>query len=48
MKLILQEISKSFPGKEVLEGINYIFEQNCLYALLGRNGSGKTTLFNVI
>lgn len=48
MKLLLQEISKSFPGKEVLEGINYTFDQDCLYALLGRNGSGKTTLFNVI
>lgn len=48
MKLLLQEVSKSFPGKEVLEGINYTFEENCLYALLGRNGSGKTTLFNVI
>lgn len=48
MKLLLQEVNKSFPGKEVLEGINYTFDQDCLYALLGRNGSGKTTLFNVI
>lgn len=41
MKLLLQEISKSFPGKEVLEGINYTFDQDCLYALLAGTGRGR-------
>ncbi len=48
MKLILNDIKKSFEKKEVLKGASYTFEQGCIYGLLGRNGAGKTTLFNCI
>lgn len=48
MKLIIENVSKSFGDKEVLKGVNYTFEQGFIYALLGRNGSGKTTLFSLI
>ncbi|HKL99792.1 MAG TPA: ABC transporter ATP-binding protein [Mobilitalea sp.] len=48
MKLILENIKKSFDKKEVLNGASFIFEKGCIYGLLGRNGAGKTTLFNCI
>lgn len=48
MKLILNNLSKSFASNQVLRGVDFTFEQGNVYALLGRNGSGKTTLFNLI
>jgi len=48
MKLIAENIIKSFDKKEVLRGASFTFEQGKIYALLGRNGSGKTTFFNCI
>ena len=48
MKLILQDIEKSFGEKNVLAGCSCTFEQGKIYGLLGRNGAGKTTLFNSI
>lgn len=48
VKLILQQIKKSFGDKKVLKSVNFTFEQGKIYGLLGRNGSGKTTLFNCI
>ena len=48
MKLILQDIEKSFGEKNVLAGCSCTFEHGKIYGLLGRNGAGKTTLFNSI
>lgn len=48
MKLILEQIKKSFGDKEVLRDCTFTFEKGKIYGLLGRNGSGKTTLFNCI
>lgn len=48
MKLVLQNIKKSFDGKQVLKGASITFEKGKIYGLLGRNGAGKTTLFNCI
>ncbi|MDD4113915.1 MAG: ATP-binding cassette domain-containing protein, partial [Herbinix sp.] len=48
MKLILEDIKKSFDKKEVLLGTSFTFETGYIYGLLGRNGAGKTTLFNCI
>ncbi len=48
MKLILNELKKSFDKKEVLRGASFTFETGKIYGLLGRNGAGKTTLFNCI
>lgn len=48
MKLVIEDIVKSFGDNEVLKGIDFQFEQGSIYALLGRNGSGKTTLFSII
>lgn len=48
MELILENIVKTFDNHEVLSGINFLFKQGEIYALLGRNGAGKTTLFNIL
>ncbi len=48
MKLRLNKVIKAYKQKEVLQEIDFEFEENKIYGLLGRNGSGKTTLFNCI
>ena len=48
MKLIIENLSKAFGKKEVLNNASFTFEKGIIYALLGRNGSGKTTLFRLI
>lgn len=48
MKLIIENLSKAFGKKEVLNNASFAFEKGIIYALLGRNGSGKTTLFRLI
>ncbi|WP_296115226.1 ATP-binding cassette domain-containing protein [uncultured Anaerococcus sp.] len=48
MKLVIENLSKSFDSKKVLKDASYSFEKGTVYALLGRNGAGKTTLFRLI
>ena len=48
MKLVIENLSKSFDKKEVLKNINFTFESGKIYGLLGRNGAGKTTFFNCL
>lgn len=48
MKLIIENIEKSFNDKKVLKGSSSTFEKGKIYGLLGRNGAGKTTLFSII
>lgn len=48
MKLILEEINKTFDDKTIFKDASFTFEKGKIYGLLGRNGAGKTTLFNCI
>ncbi|MDT0123049.1 ABC transporter ATP-binding protein [Paenibacillus sp. RRE4] len=48
MKLVLQNLRKSFGEKNVLSDVDFQFEKGKIYGLLGRNGAGKTTLFNCL
>lgn len=48
MKLVIENLKKTFDKKEVLKGINFEFEEGKIYGLLGRNGAGKTTMFNCL
>lgn len=48
MQLILDNITKQFKDKQVLQGAAHTFDQGKIYGLLGRNGAGKTTLFNCL
>ncbi len=46
MKIICKNISKSFSGKRVLEGITFESKESCV-AILGANSAGKTTLLKI-
>jgi len=48
MKLHVNDLSKSFDGRTVLDSASYTFEKGKIYGLLGRNGAGKTTMFNCL
>lgn len=47
-KLEVNNVSKSFDGRPVLQNISIELNQGELVCLLGVSGGGKTTLFNVI
>ena len=44
----LNSISKSFEGKEVLDGISALFENGKTNLIIGQSGSGKTVLMKCI
>lgn len=48
MKIVIDNISKSFDKGLVLNNINLYFESGKVYGLKGRNGSGKTMLLRAI
>lgn len=48
MEFIIENLSKSFGKKQVLQDVGFTFESGKIYGLLGRNGAGKTTLFNCV
>ncbi len=48
MKLVINNLTKSYGSTLVLDDLSFAFEQGRMYGLLGRNGSGKTTLFNCV
>jgi osmoprotectant transport system ATP-binding protein len=45
--LTLQDINKTFDGKQVLTGVNLSVPQGATHALIGSSGSGKTTLLRI-
>ena len=47
-RLVLDQVSKSFGGVEVLAGVTLSVARGEIVGLIGPNGSGKTTLLNVI
>lgn len=48
MQLKLNNITKSFGEKEVLQGINLMAQSGKALGLLGRNGAGKTTTIRIV
>lgn len=44
----IENISKSFGSVQAVQDVSVTFEENKIYALLGRNGAGKSTLLNLI
>lgn len=46
--LRLENVSKSFHGKQVTDDVNLSIPRDSIFALLGPNGAGKTTTFNII
>lgn len=46
--ITINDISKSYAGKKVLENVSLSIPQGQVVALLGRNGVGKTTLMRLL
>lgn len=46
--LELKDITKSFDGKPVLDGISLTLRDGEIMSILGPSGGGKTTLLNII
>lgn len=46
--LQVQNLTKTFEGKEILHDLNLTVECGSVYGLLGANGAGKTTTFKLI
>lgn len=47
MELIVDKISKQYPGKIAIDNISLRLEKG-VYGLLGANGAGKTTLMRIL
>jgi branched-chain amino acid transport system ATP-binding protein len=46
--LELSDLSLSFGGLRVLDGLDVRVDEHEIVSLIGPNGAGKTTVFNVI
>jgi len=47
-KIELQNVSFSYPTKEVVRNFNATFEKGNLYCIVGANGAGKSTIISLI
>lgn len=48
MQIILQDIGKRYNAEWIFRQLDYTFEPNQAYAILGSNGSGKSTLLQLL
>ena len=46
--LVMEGISKAFPGVQALENIDFTLKTGEIHALVGENGAGKSTLIKVL
>lgn len=46
--LIINDLNKSYGGKEILSKINIKFHHGNIYGIMGHNGAGKSTFFRCI
>ena len=45
--IALKNIKKSYPGINVLKGIDIEIPDNCIFGIIGRSGAGKSTLLRI-
>ncbi|MCE5255667.1 MAG: sugar ABC transporter ATP-binding protein [Spirochaetaceae bacterium] len=46
--LVLEHISKSFPGVKALDDVTFSVKRGDIHALVGENGAGKSTLIKIL
>ena len=46
--MIVQNITKTYEGRKVLDVQQFEFEKGKIYAVVGANGSGKSTFAKVL
>ncbi len=46
--LVMQQISKAFPGVRALQDVDFTLRRGEIHALMGENGAGKSTLIKVL
>lgn len=46
--VVMKGISKSFPGSQALDNVDFCLEKGEIHALVGENGAGKSTLIKVL
>ena len=46
--LVMENISKSFPGVKALQNVSLSLRYGEVHALIGENGAGKSTLMKVL
>jgi len=44
----IENLTKFFEGRCVLDSVNLNVPKGCIYGLLGRNGAGKTTIIRIL
>lgn len=46
--LVMEHITKEFPGVKALDNVNLAVQRGEIHALIGENGAGKSTLMNIL
>lgn len=46
--LEISNLSKSFGGRRVVDGISFNVPENCIFGFIGANGAGKTTTMKMV